>query len=122
MSEMKKSMDTTTNSTVYNRYRKNYLEKKGEIHCSYCQYHRGENRRNWYGGFLEEEESLRDSNVTYPSWKLASKNRKQWMPKNYVKMTVKFHPRYGWRGQKDWWYVEFKIGDGRNPGIKYYKR
>ena len=88
MSEMKKTMDTTNNSTVYNRNRKNYLEKKGLIRCSYCQYHRGENRVKWHGGFIEPEESLEDSNITYPSWKLASKNPKQWMPKNNVRMTI----------------------------------
>jgi hypothetical protein len=121
MSEMKKSMDTTNNSTVYNRYRKNYLEKKGEIHCSYCQYHRGENRVNWHGGFIEEGESLKDSNITYPSWKLASKNRKQWMPKNYVTMTIE-PPKYSGYRRKNWEYVSFQIGDGRYPGIKYYKR
>lgn len=68
-------MDSTSNSSVYNKARKIYLEQKGEISCSYCPYHRVENYRGkFYGG--------PKGKVTMPSWKLSTKNRKQWMDKN----------------------------------------
>ena len=121
MSERKKLMDVTNNSTVYNRYRKDYLEKTGQIRCSYCMYHRGENRVNWYGGFIEENVLLKDSKITYPSWKLASKNRKQWMPKNNVRMTIE-PPRYRGYRRQNWLYVSFEIGPKKHQGIKYSKQ
>lgn len=64
----------TSNRGEFNRVYKLQLEKKGKIRCSYCKYNRGENKTsNNYGGF--------DGKVKYPSWKLVSKNRKQWMKK-----------------------------------------
>ena len=36
-------MDNTDNPTIYNRVRKKYLELKGNIRCSFCRYHKGEN-------------------------------------------------------------------------------
>jgi 2-iminoacetate synthase ThiH len=36
-------MDTTDNSSVYNKSRKYYLSNTGRINCTYCRYHRGEN-------------------------------------------------------------------------------
>jgi len=69
---------TTDNRSVFNRAYKKYLESsKAEIYCSYCKYHRGENRkRKHYGGFEDDKKGL-----TYPNWKLVSKNRKQWIDK-----------------------------------------
>lgn len=70
----KKIVDNTTNRGEFNRVYKDYLEhKKNGIHCSYCKYHRGENRTNKYYGGINE--------IRYPNWKLVSKNRKQWMRK-----------------------------------------
>jgi len=74
-------LKTTTNRGVFNRAYKKYLESKGEIYCSYCKYHRGENKTTkYYGGYSNKK-------VNYPSWKLVSKNRKQWMKKP-MKMIV----------------------------------
>jgi len=65
----------TTNRYVFNKVYKINLERNGKIRCSYCPYHKGENKTTeWYGGF--EGETIR-----YPNWKLVSKNRKQWMKK-----------------------------------------
>jgi len=78
--KVKKILDTTTNRGEFNRAYKRYLEhRKNGIHCSYCKYHRNENQdHKWYGGFVDDE----DENIRYPSWKLVSKNRKQWMKKD----------------------------------------
>lgn len=77
--KVKKILDSTTNRGEFNRVYKRYLEhKKNGIHCSYCKYHRGENKTTkWYGGFIDDK----NENIRYPSWKLATKNRKQWMKK-----------------------------------------
>jgi len=48
-------LDTTTNSKIYKRYLKHYREYTGQIYCSVCPYHGGENGyyhnhrdyRNW---------------------------------------------------------------------------
>jgi len=45
-------MEYTSNRSVFNKCRKWYLESIGEIHCTRCPYHKGENRyqrvkRNW---------------------------------------------------------------------------
>jgi len=70
----KKIIGETTNRGEFNCAYKRYLEHKGKIHCSYCKYHKGENKTTkWYGGF--------DEDITYPNWKLVSKNKKQWMKK-----------------------------------------
>jgi hypothetical protein len=69
---------TTTNRSVYNKLRKRYLEGR-YINCSYCKYHKGENiTHNFYGGFV-------GGKIKYPSWKLVTKNRKQWMDKKINK-------------------------------------
>lgn len=69
-------LKTTANRMVYNRAYKKYLEvSKGEIRCCYCRYHKGENfTEKGYGGFDDKE-------FRFPNWKLASKNKKQWMKK-----------------------------------------
>lgn len=65
----------TSNRTVFNRAYKINLERKGKIYCSYCKYHRVENKTTkYYGGYIED-------GINYPNWKLVSKNRKQWMKK-----------------------------------------
>jgi len=77
--KVKKIVETTTNRKVFNRAYKSYLEhRKNGIHCTYCRYHRGENRTTkWYGGFIDDnKEEIRN-----PNWKLVSKNKKQWMKK-----------------------------------------
>jgi hypothetical protein len=71
---------TSTNRGEFNRAYKHYLEKKGKIHCSYCPYHRHENScgKKYYGGFVRTNGHIK---MTYPNWKLVSKNPKQWMEK-----------------------------------------
>lgn len=80
----------TTNRYVYNRLRKNRLEKTGKIRCSWCSYNSGENStKKWYGSKFncqnleaEMDELLED--VRHPSWKLTSKNSKQWQRKEVL--------------------------------------
>lgn len=75
---IKRIVDQTTNRGEFNRAYKEYLERKGKIHCSYCGYHRNENYEGkWYGGFKENNRAK----LKYPNWKLISKNGKQWMKK-----------------------------------------
>lgn len=77
--KVKKILSTTTNRSEFNRVYKRYLEhKKNGIHCSRCPYHRVENiDHKWYGGFIDDEKEK----IRHPSWKLTTKNRKQWMKK-----------------------------------------
>ena len=71
----------TTNRYVYNRYTKFYHAKYHDLHCEWCQYHKGENYDgNYYFGKKR------------PNWKLVSKNKKQWMKK--PRMKTKTHIRY----------------------------
>lgn len=117
----KEVMDTTSNDSVYRKARKRWLETKG-LCCSYCQYHRGENRKEYYGGHFYEGQTLKEGNINYPSWKLASKNRKQWMPKNNVKMNIEFwERRWYWSNRPGYYHVSFKIGykGKRASGIRY---
>jgi len=85
--KVKNIVNNTANRSEFNRAYKRYLESKGKIHCSYCGYHRSENRTSkWYGGFIYDDmETCRGKrkgiNTTFPNWKLVSKNRKQWMKK-----------------------------------------
>ncbi len=95
----KVEMDITDNRYVYNRSRKIYLEQKGEIHCSRCGYHRGENDERKSYGTLKFWRYSPSPNLTiwtpspkkvrHPSWKLVSKNRKQWMEKPIIKVVKK---------------------------------
>jgi len=79
--KVKKVVDQTTNRGEFNRAYKEYLERKGKIHCSYCGYHRGENfTEKWYGGY--KVENIDKIEIRYPNWKLVSKNCKQWMKKS----------------------------------------
>lgn len=86
MEENKRSskslMDSTANSSVYNKARKIYLEQSGKIKCSICGYHRGENdKRKYFGTVKFWKKDNPNVKVRFPSWKLATKNRKQWMGK-----------------------------------------
>lgn len=100
---------TTVNNSVYNKTRKVYLEtSKGEIHCSWCGYHKHENGGKYYGGSIPCG-FVNDWPVVYPSWKLVSKNKKQWMPKNKVEVTA----------SETYWgssFIDFKI---RKKNTKY---
>ena len=95
MNNRRKEYDWTNNRSVYNRYHKFYLEVDAKIHCSFCPYHKGENYTgNPYGGFGEKR-------LKYPSWKLATKNRKQWMKKGlkiktYHRFSSKDYHRIFW--------------------------
>ena len=73
---------TTTNRTVYNRARKEMLERRALIRCSYCQYHDNENCT--VKGYGEGR---------FPNWKLVSKSRKQWMKKP-IKIVTTIHHRW----------------------------
>lgn len=73
----KKTLKTTDNRRVYNQTLRNYLYNFGV--CDYCKPHSGCNRREHYGGF-------EDDGLKYPSWKLVSKNPKQWMKKPMKKL------------------------------------
>lgn len=82
----------TTNLTVYNK-----LHKKRNAKCAFCAWNCGCNEKNskWYGGheryrgrvYANSDVSKRETviPIRYPSWKLATKNKKQWMakPKKY---------------------------------------
>ena len=83
---------TTVNRTVYNRLRKDILERDAKIHCSFCGYHKNENETNkWYGCFAFSEKYA-NSMIHYPNWKLVSKNRKQWMKKKLKKENLWRNP------------------------------
>jgi len=77
----------TTHRAYYNKLRKLKLESWSEIHCSICPYHGGENHdTNRYLGLFDcRVEESQHKKIKHPSWKLATKNRKQWMdkPKSY---------------------------------------
>lgn len=70
----------TTNRAVFNKLYKKDLEQRGKIRCSICGYHAGENKdKKLYGiSWMDTQE---EQKPRYPSWKLISKNRKQWMKK-----------------------------------------
>ncbi len=38
-------LKSTTNSAIYKKARKHFLEDEGDIRCSFCPYHDGENCR-----------------------------------------------------------------------------
>ena len=78
---------STTHRAYYNKLRKHKLESWGDIHCSICPYHGCENQTTdrYFGLFDYSVEKSQHKKMKYPSWKLATKNRKQWMekPKSY---------------------------------------
>jgi hypothetical protein len=97
----------TNNRKAYNRLRKEKLEATGEIRCSWCKYNRGENStREWYGQYTNYKGNSR---AKFPSWKLSTKNKKQWMPKGidykiverdsrFVDYTIQFKRNNKWNG------------------------
>lgn len=96
MCTYKTIVDTTTNRGEFNRAYKLFLEHSGKIHCSRCGYHRGENEYNkWYGGYIYETKTNKNSgkHPRHPSWKLVSKNRKQWMKKP-IKIVTRYYAGY----------------------------
>jgi len=85
-------LKTTTNRSVYNKLYKKNLEQRGKIRCSWCGYHAGDNStKKWYGstGFWTNK----PERMRYPSWKLVTKNKKQWMPKKiqYEEKTIRWN-------------------------------
>ena len=88
----KEILEKTTNRKVFNYAYKEHLERTGKIRCSYCRYNKGENStQDWYGGHWNDKTG--DYDIKYPSWKLVSKNRKQWMKKQ-SKIEYKTYVRY----------------------------
>ena len=81
---------TTTDRSTYNKLHKEHLEAIGEIRCTRCTYHGGENETNkWYGSTFTWRNNYQEPRTTrHPNWKLVSKNKKQWMKKN-LKKTIK---------------------------------
>lgn len=77
----RKEYENGTNRSVYNKLRKIHLSEKGKIRCPYCGWNSGENSSDkWYGstGGLNKNG---EENIRFPSWKLYSKNKKQWQEK-----------------------------------------
>jgi hypothetical protein len=90
--------DWTNSRKAFNRLRKQKLEADGGIRCSHCAYNRGENStQKWYGKYSNYKGNF--ANARYPSWKLSTKNKKQWMPKGIDYKII----------QKDSRFVDFTI-------------
>ena len=92
----KEIVKTTDNRNTFNKAYKLQNEKEGEIVCSRCSYHGGENvRGQFYGGW--------GTKIKHPNWKLTSKHKKQWMPKQ-VKITTETQGWLRkWKGQDLTW-------------------
>lgn len=90
----RKEYKNSTNRTVYNRLRKKYLAEQAIIRCSYCGWNSNENSTDRWYGFRREWDKEEPTYLRFPSWKLATKNRKQWQenPKAY-KIKEKYTPR-----------------------------
>jgi hypothetical protein len=90
----KKIVKTTTNRGEFNRAYKAHLERTGKIHCAICKYHHNENNgeKKYYGGYTLKNVKLK---MTYPNWKLVSKNKKQWTKKNIYIITNKMRYNNG---------------------------
>jgi len=81
----RKEYENGTNRSSYNKIRKEYLAEQCDIRCSYCGWNSGENSSDkWYGSRHSWGSNEIDF-IKHPSWKLATKNRKQWQekPKSY---------------------------------------
>ena len=87
MRRLNKVINSTTNRGEFNRVYKLHLERQAKIHCSYCGYHRNENKTSkWYGGIIYDDMDKcngkrKGTNTRFPNWKLVSKNSKQWQKK-----------------------------------------
>jgi len=77
----KKIKENTTNRGEFNKAYKNYLANTGKIKCSHCGFHKGENKKD-KEYFSIQSEIVGNKELNHPSWKLISKNEKQWMEKN----------------------------------------
>lgn len=98
MKKVKLISKTTDNRRVYSVYRKQLLESQRLIDCSRCPYHKVENYEGrYYGGRVDGKHQ-----ITYPNWKLVSKNSKQWMDKP-MKKIIDINYRYEYE------YVEFQF-------------
>lgn len=77
-SEYKRKLhyDSTTNRSVFNK-----LHKEIHASCSWCKWHRRDNAKGkkWYGCVHQYNGKVYQN---FPSWKLVSKNKKQWMYKS----------------------------------------
>jgi len=89
--KVQKIVKETTNRGEFNRAYKEYLERKGKIHCSYCKYHKNENYKGkWYGAYESADSQgnlIPPDKIKVPNWKLVTKRRKQWMGKP-IKISV----------------------------------
>jgi hypothetical protein len=95
----------TTNSSVFKKTRKKKLASSGEIRCSRCPYNRGENEENKFYGKIGAWKNNGQDKYRNPSWKLTSKNPKQWMCKN---IKVKVDKSIRWDGIEFEW-IEIKF-------------
>ena len=101
MRRLKEVVESTANRGEFNRAYKAHLERTGKIHCSYCGYHRNENKTSkWYGGFVYDDMETccgkrKGTNTRYPNWKLVSKKPKQWMEK-----PTRFKYSTGWHSNR----------------------
>lgn len=71
--------ELTTNRSNYNKAHKELSTK-----CSFCKWNRGCNKhKRYYGKFILDEfnNNTTIKLLTNPSWKLTSKNEKQWTSK-----------------------------------------
>ena len=85
-----KELKWTTNSPLYNKLRKRKLALTGKIRCDYCGYNRGENfTGKWYGTFVDDVNDYNVKDLHHPSWKLASKKKKQYLAKEEKYFEVK---------------------------------
>lgn len=101
MSTFKNLVKTTDSRSEFNRAYKRYLEHSGKIRCDRCTYHHGENSTDKPYG---TKRFSRDDDMRYPSWKLVSKNKKQWMKKP-IKI-IKEHVNRC-HGYYDWYVIKF---------------
>jgi hypothetical protein len=73
----KQELKETTNRNLFSKLYKISLNRKGKIKCDRCSFNKGCNtKKKFYGSTFKKNE------IRHPSWKLVSKNRKQWMNKN----------------------------------------
>mgnify|MGYP000905381332 CR=1 FL=1 len=83
-----KEYKETTNRNVYNKARKEYLNRTGKIRCSWCSYHSGDNNTDkCYGKWTDGIDYAKAGLIRQPNWKMISKLPKQWM----VKKSLKIH-------------------------------
>jgi hypothetical protein len=67
----------TTNSSVFRK-----LHKEIYAHCSYCKWHGPATENGAWDCYSIKVFKDGKEKIKFPSWKLVSKNKKQWMKKN----------------------------------------